>query len=65
MSFLIVILTPLLILLLVPLLTWSLVQWLVVDLCICFRLFLEESSSFSGAVDYRLIILCFMSDIHL
>ena len=42
----------------------SLAQWLVVDLCICFHLFLEESYSFSEVVDYGLVILCFMSGIH-
>ena len=31
------------------------------DLCICFHLFLEEGSSFSGDVDCRMVIFCFIS----
>ena len=43
----------------------TLVHWLVVDFCICFHLFQEEGSSFSGCVDCRLVIFCFMSKIHI
>ena len=43
----------------------SLAWHLVVDLCIWFHELLEEFSSFSGAVDYSLVILCFTSHIHL
>lgn len=40
-------------------------QLLIVDLCSCFHLFLEEGSSFSGVMKIRLVILCFISGIHL